>query len=136
MRTGKQLTARFTGNIERNGTLETNDCTVRCLQKLTGWSYQDAHAYCAARGRKPCSGFNFAATLESIGGKQIEQLKWKRLSLTQLMKMPEMSSGDYAIITHNHTFAIIEGVIYDNNARPINYRCDRVYKIIPKDVTL
>ena len=99
---------------------ESNDCTVRALASACGISYADAHQIAQGMGRKSGEGFKMEQLLQSpwLSNFDIRKLCFptKRAMILDVMKL----KGNFIvrIIYKNnnlsHVFAVVDGVIYDN----------------------
>lgn len=92
---------------------ERNDCTVRALHLLTRLSYAEAHAVMAKHGRKPGQGVAGTATVYKRYGARVVEGTY---GCTLAVAMARHSRGFFAVFTHGHVFAMIDGKLIDSFA--------------------
>lgn len=115
---------------------ETNDCTVLAVASAIGLDYLTAHTLAAQAGRVARKGFFSSRILKEAqrtgwiaGYTQTKMYDGARLQKnhtygayrgsspypTLAQVMPLLAKGRYVLETGNHAFAVVDGVIYDNN---------------------
>lgn len=115
---------------------ESDDCAVRCLANLSGMSYHEAHTELRRVGRKNKQSTSFDVyypvyqknniKMISIHGES-EEAFYLADNLTSVPYYEDTvniafliqnldQSKSYAILTKDHVFAFIKGVIYDKSA--------------------
>ncbi|MBK1671093.1 hypothetical protein CKO28_24095 [Rhodovibrio sodomensis] len=118
---------------------QRNDCTVRALAVATGVSYDAAYDELKAAGRKASRKFRFRewASKSRLGGcafawEAFPAVKGqKRMNPERFCR--ERPHGTYILKTAKHVFAVVDGVVIDEE--PV--RADRcvygAWRVVPAD---
>jgi hypothetical protein len=129
---------------------ESKDCTVRAIKNATGVPYRDAHAFLQARGRKDCEGMYFSEVMTElvttkaiVFGYRITKVEegttldrtYARLRYPTLASsLRKCREGRYIIIKRGHTFAVIDGVVYDSGTVGTRSQVRSIFKLEPSSV--
>lgn len=101
---------------------EQNDCSVRSIANASGVSYGGVHTLLKSLGRKDgdtTSDRNVAIACVTLGGKlklfQIDfQEQYQVVQRTLKRYLPYLQTGNFVVITSQHSFAMVNGDIIDN----------------------
>ena len=109
----------FKADNPRSIEWESRDCAVRASSIAMGLPYADIHARYKAAGRRDKRG-----TCTSIMSRILNHISeyrfssWEAPTLAQFVA--QHKSGRWVVCSHNHAFAVINGVVHD--AGPIGAR--------------
>lgn len=98
----KQLSSEKYGNVLQ--AIETNDCSVRAFQTLTGCTYSVAHATCESLGRNRHNGLpaeridQYVKAFEAFG-----------VRLDRLFGSVKLDNGRFLLWEHGHLAAVVDG---------------------------
>lgn len=117
----KSLVIYTDGGMSEAGYREKSDCTVRALATATGSSYQEAHAFMAANGRRNGRGHAFSAVLSRnrhkvLGHNTIPANIFNRARglRTALLRNPQLRKGTWIIQMPRHVVTLRNGVLLDS----------------------
>jgi len=104
---------------------ETNDCAVRAFATAACIPYADAHALLAKHGRKDRQGTwrstQRKAWEESLGYTPkhvVDHTGYTYQAMTLAAFLRRFTRGHWIVLTRGHSFAVVDGVVYDHTLRP------------------
>jgi len=112
---------------------ETRDCTVRALAVAAGIPYEQAHAALKAAGRTDRKGIVLAQAINS------GRLKLEGRKFVDVLKTPTClgfflkahPKGTFLCRKARHAFAIVDGILHDNQALGSRMRVTHAWVIQP-----
>jgi len=119
------------GGQKLYGIKDSANCTVRTLALVADIEFELADEIATKAGRKRNQGFwpkNIIAVAKKDFCMKFQKLKFKKYTISKFIK--KYPEGRYWVTRRGHSFAIIDGVIYDtitNKPRQIIYEA---YKLI------
>jgi len=93
---------------------DSANCTVRTLANVTDMEFELADEIATKAGRKRNQGFfpkKIIATAKKDFGLKFQKLKFKRYTVSKFIK--KYPIGRFWVSRRGHSFAIIDGVVYD-----------------------
>ena len=142
------MTPKFVATISQRMFRETNDCTVRAIGAAIGLDYATAHLLASRAGRKPRRGFWVHQILHQAKQESmIRDFSVVRMSGTSPtsgttgnyhaacqyptlnQSLPLLQTGRYVLSTTNHSFAVVDGVVYDNFYYRPKCRIQKIFEI-------
>lgn len=122
--------------------LESKDCTVRAVAAALGIHYAKAHEAARVAGRKMKHGFWPERILKALGieftetsmydknrAKCSEYGTYSTSYPTLSQVLPLLKSGRYILDTRNHSFTVVDGVIYDGSRMRLRQRIHSIFEI-------
>jgi hypothetical protein len=123
---------------------EKKDCTVRSFAVAADIPYADAHLLAKRSGRKDGKGW-WSERILAVAAKDgllaysetpcmIPGPRYTVRYPTVAQVISRRPTGRYIITTHNHAFAVIDGVIHDTGLLGIGCRVRQIFEVKPKTV--
>jgi hypothetical protein len=119
------------GGHKLSGIKDSSNCTVRTLAIVANIEFEHADEIATKAGRKRNQGHwpkKIITVAKKDFGMKFQKLKFKRYTVNKFIK--KYPEGRYWVSRRGHSFAIIDGVVYDitlNKPRQIIYEA---YKLI------
>jgi hypothetical protein len=123
---------------QREGWIETHDCTVRALKVVTGVPYSDAHAKMETLGRESRKGMNVPmldvmTQMSHVYGYVVTPFDVhgdnSRVRLGDVVR--RCRTGRYYVVITGHALAIVNGVVHDQGISGAGCQVKAVYKFTP-----
>ena len=120
------------GGHEMYGTKDRANCTVRTLANVADIEFNLADEIATKAGRKRNQGFwpkKIIAAARKDFGINFRKLKFKQYTIAKFIK--KYPIGRYWVSRRGHSFAIIDGTIYDTTPNKPLQRIHEAYEFLP-----
>jgi len=120
------------GGHEMYGSKDRANCTVRTLANVADIEFDLADEIATKAGRKRNKGFwpnKIIAVAKKDFGMKFRKLKFGEYTITKFIK--KYPTGRYWCSRRGHSFAIIDGVIYDTTPNKPMQRIYEAYEFLP-----
>ena len=133
--TRKQLVKHKTiisDSIPASSINDTNNCVVLSTSIAFGIPYKDAYNLAKESGRPHGEGWYMSKIITLASKKGFHAIKLPPLKKTIYSLLKHNPTGRYIIVTHNHAFALVKGIIYDMGYNSPLTRIKAIYEVKSK----